>query len=249
MANKKITDLPTGSLARMDDLMELVQDTASTPVSNKVSMEELPYYLPDIPPDIANAMDDEFSDPATLPGGGSALWAWRNQGTGTVGISFGAAVLDAPAITGDNLRIIEQNAPSAPWEFTAKISPAFGVGPANGIVGITAQDSGTKIVTCGFIFNTGGLVAAMNFNSPTSFAAIATSIGWTARSHVYFRLADDGTNLTFSFSNDGIKFFVIQTGSRTAFLASAATKIGLTASSENSSNGITNVCHWFRRTA
>ncbi len=219
---------------------ELYAPSGAT-IPNWVSLQ------PDATPGSPNALDDEFDDADTLPGGGSAQWTWINQGLATADIVGTSLVLTAPAASGDNIRMLAQTCPLAPWEFTAKITPEFGAIPTNSVMGICGLQTGAKLVIAGYQHASSGIVMAAYFNSVTSYSAVGG--GQTIYlSTFYVRLKNDGTNLIWSFSHNGVKFYTYYSTSLTTFLTGNPDSIGLCCASEQNTNDSTLVCDWFRRT-
>lgn len=211
----------------------------------------LPEWLsnsPDAVPAVPNAMDDEFLDADKLPGGGTPLWAWRNQGTATVLDAFSHVQLKALATApADDVKIIEQNAPSSPWEFTAKICNEYKTIPANSVMGIVAVDTSSgKLFVVGFQQASGGQVSTATYTTVTSGASVV-NYALVGRTPFYIRLKDDGTNFIVSYSICGAHFQTILTQSRVTHLSGPANKIGICCASESTEFSVLD-CDWFRRT-
>lgn len=252
MANKKITDLSAGAIARADDLIEIVQYPGGTPTSLKVSMDELPIIRADIPPASPNALDDEFTDAATLPGGGSAIWTWSNQGTASIAISSigrGAVltVLSPGGVT-NSLKAIEQTTPATPWEFTSKVALNAPTGTNYFTAGMFMRESGTgKCLTLSIGFDISEKVQVSRWTNSTTYNLESFNEAWY-RGIAYLRIKDDGTNLIYSVSVDGLFYFPVFTESRTAFMAAGPNRIGLCGNNAHATLHSYNSFHWFRRT-
>lgn len=249
MANSKITDLAAGVLARTGNLVEMVQSVLGVPTSVKVTTEQL-FPSVDMPPATPNAMDDEF-EAAVL----DAKWTWRNQGTGSATLKGGILCLRAPTTgaAAASCRIIEQNIPAAPYEFTAKVactSNDISI-PTYFKTGLALIESSSGKLTCfGAGNGTSPSIQVVNMNSVTAFnSTVASACVPTPGMFYYFRISDDGTNLRYYTSTDNIVYYLRATQARLAFLTTGANKIGLMSSSEN--NALDCLCNvdWFRRTA
>lgn len=170
----------------------------------------------DDPPGSPNAKDDEFSSSFNA----GSLWTWVNQSTATATTSNGSLLLYHASASGDNTSIIVQNVPATPWTITAKCT--F-VGPPTNVVfgGLAVRDSGTgKLVLYGPGENSGRMMQVYNFTNPTaSSAQVIETLNAAFWSWTYWRIKDDGTNMIFSFSFDGISYYPAKTVTRTSFLA------------------------------
>lgn len=252
MANKKITDLADGVIARADDLIEIVQYPGGTPTSKKVSMDELPFARVDIPPATANALNDEFTDAATLPGGGSAIWTWSNQGTASIALGIGGrgAVLTvlSPGGVTNSLKAIEQTAPATPWEFTAKVALNARSGTNYFTAGMFMRESGTgKCLTLTIGHDISEKVQVSRWTNSTTYGAESFNQAWY-RHITYMRIKDDGTNLIYSYSIDGLVYFPLFSEGRTAHMAAGPNRIGLCGNNAHASLNCYGSFHWFRRT-
>lgn len=249
MANKKITDLPavTGQV-RKTNLIEVVQDVSGTPISRKIAPEAFIPNQIDIPPATANALDDEFDNAATLPGGGSAIWSWDNQGTGTAAVSNGSLQLTALAAAGNNMKSIIQTAPATPWEFTALVYRASRGGNFTN-AGLIAMESSTgKRMIIGLNFNSGEIVQVDKYTNANTFGVTAATESGARIGKAYLRVVDNGTNLIWYYSQDGIAWIQLYSEARTAYMAGGPNRIGLATESNSAAFTVINSCAWFRRT-
>lgn len=246
MSDKTITDLDeVASLQiRRGDLFETVHSSASKKVKAEGMLDQA-----DLAPASANAFDDEFNDSATLPGGGSPLWTWDNQGGATAIITKGVLQLKAPAIgVTDAHRCLYQILPVTPWEFTCKVYLSAKTGVNYFFAGLALIESSTgKRITFDIGQDTINAILIQNWASNSSLTANLISDIFLSRL-VYLRIADNTTNLLFSFSEDGITFFTVHSVSRTAFLASGANRIALLVNTVHATLDGTGSFHWFRRT-
>jgi hypothetical protein len=231
-----------------DEYVLGAKDTVNLPsgVANPTA-----YFGTDAAPATAGSLDDEF--------GGSSLntssrWTWVNQGGATATVSKSILDLHDPTSTAvDNWRVIVQPIPTPPYQVTVKMVPSAGGTPANfnspgGIVVTDGTTSGNKLIYFGFNFNSGQFLVVNHYNSFTSFNAQVASLAWTWQpgTWMYLRYNDDGANVQFSWSTDGVVFHQLFQESRTAWLTPAQVGLGL----ENVSATIfcDLACDWFRRT-
>jgi len=158
----------------------------------------------------------------------------------------------------DNFRCITQPAPATPWEVTAKVSydtiPAVGGYPYGGLV---LMDGAGRITThCLRFENLATWTPHLAGYNYTNFSTYAGTASYTVNSNVpalawfYLRAKDDGANLTFSWSLDGVTFQLLGTYGRTTFFTvTGPTLVGLAIDAAVASGtSVSLACDWFRRT-
>lgn len=201
------------------------------------------YPTPNDPPVSANAKDDEFNGTSL-----DAKWTWINQGTATASVGGGSLSLAFPATTTTNLRMIYQAASSTPWTLTARISThtLFANVVSDGI-GVSDSTTG-KIIIFGIRYNNGMKLVITKYNSTTTGVSSPydASNNTSIPQQLYLRIADDSTNLKFSYSIDGLNFTQLYSEGRTVFLTPDRIFIG----GENTLNQpVLLGCDWFRVTS
>lgn len=153
----------------------------------------------------------------------------------TGALTNGLILTTSLGASGDSWNYCWQAAPAAPYTLTARLR---GFVPTTNFTsqGLVLSDSTGKIITLALGSrgndNIGSYTAPVHvciqsdyWNSPTSYNS--SPFGGMAFSWCeYFRVKDDGTNLTFYISNDGDVWYEVATASRTAFLTSGPTRIG-----------------------
>jgi hypothetical protein len=195
--------------------------------------------------------------PFTAPPTG--VWSWLNQGTATITEAKDALVLYAPANGNTNdLKMREKVTPATPYTMTAYLRG----GPVNK----NNHQWGVFLRQAGAGTGTGRIMAFFNGQSQASVAipgldiyiadiAGATSAYGTFYRAVnimapvnWFRIADDGTNITFSISVDGQNWVALITQSRLTYLLQGPDRIGFFYHPSNSAtpnlDGFTNVLSW-----
>lgn len=165
-------------------------------------------------------------------------WAWQNQGTSTVVDANGVSYLTVPnGTTSIHSRLIA--APGTPYTITALVRSDYTVSATTQFAGLVFRESGTgKLFT--FALYANGLVQATKYTNDTTFsAALAGSItvlNLAGHWH-WIRIKDDGTNLIFSISRDGVNFVQVGSQGRTVFMAGGPNQIGLCANVDSSVGG------------
>lgn len=180
-----------------------------------------------------------------------ANYAWINQGGASVETTFGGIYLLAPTGAGGNVRLRKKSAPSTPYTITAGfipfMPPTTGTFPG---VGLTFRESGTsKLITMGWNHENNAdseiivRAAISKWNSATSFNLnyssgdgvkyqdILTSMTSTI---VWYRIGNDGTDLTFAYSADGRHFVTMFTKAKNDFFSTGPDEVGFHAFSTTS---------------
>ena len=158
----------------------------------------------------------------------AATWTAVNFGANTqfTDVSGGGVLLTDVGASGDNLRIAARAAPSPPYTRTALV---FNTAPYinYNFGGFGWRDSSSgKLTTFSYLgnaFNNANL-RAMNWASPTSYAAdpVAAVVPNPPSTFIFERLADDGTNVTMSYSSNGQVFTTLYTVAKASgYLGSA----------------------------
>jgi hypothetical protein len=146
---------------------------------------------------------------ATPTSSGTGLTTWLNQGTAAVSDSAVGVCINAPSSgTSGNVIARYMSAPSTPYTFTALIAATRNSASANG-VGIGWYDGTAKLHIASFTTNAGAapLFQVNKWNSVTSFnASDVTSAANAFAQPIWLQIHDDGTNVSFAFSQDGVAF-------------------------------------------
>lgn len=148
----------------------------------------------------------------------TSTWAWINQGTAAVVEASDVTRMAVPAVT-DNLRLLKKAAPATPWVITSLVQIDARLASYSRM-GIAMRESGTGQIMTVALVHAGGLsVDVAKHNSASSFNATAASLGFGSwPSPAWLRIADDGTNVVFSYSLDGVNFVQLFSEARTTFL-------------------------------
>lgn len=190
---------------------------------------------------------------ATLPL--TSSWSWDNQGSSTISSSLGALQFFF-AGSASGIRGYYRTAPATPYTVTIRAKQFPGSYLAtNGVMdafGIFFRDGTGKLVTL-LIFHTAttGSWLTSKFTNSTSYSADYTNAFNTVIQNastflsyerdLLLRLTDNGTNIIFQRSFDGLTWVTLDTRSRTDWLASGPTQWGIAAYSTTAENGYLNV--------
>lgn len=147
----------------------------------------------------------------------STDFTWTNQSTSTItDEAYGGMTMKIPDVSGVQLRVLTQSAPTDPWTLTAHVQ--FGPGYTYGstIMGICARESATgRIQVMGL--QIGGDVGAWQYTSATAYGSRFGAAYDHRSDNVWLRLADNSTNIIASVSSDGINFMDLGQQSRSSW--------------------------------
>jgi len=167
-------------------------------------------------------------------------WAWRNQGGASVTTNAGSITIVGDAVSGVNLRCRETAAPgSTPWTVTACVIPQLLAINFHGC-GIYVRDSvGGKMTSIQVGSNSNQpQIQCVNFDNETTFNAFAITSQVTHHyGFLWLQINDDGTNLKYRWSTNGINFTQFFSVARHNFLAAGPDKVGFFIDSENTTYG------------
>jgi hypothetical protein len=181
-----------------------------------------------------------------------SLFSWVNQGSATVSTANGIVTLTSPANASESCNLRVKSRFASTWTVEAMV--IADIYPANfNNAGLFAYDSiSGRLVLFRFAYNTGvtSLVVA-NMNSVTSYNADVASFLLGSMQGIpphWLKMQDNGTNLIFSFSLDGITYRPLATVGRTAFLTNGADKVGIFTDPVNATFGCGVSCYSWKET-
>ena len=154
---------------------------------------------------------------ATPTAASTGLGSWVNQGSSVVSDSPVGITIDAPSSATANLSGRYVVAPTAPYTLTALVS-ATRTTPTGGSVGIGWYDGSSKLQGI-YIFNNinAPYIAVRCYASPTVLSTVNFTSNLNGFSMpVWFRITDDGTNVTFAFGYDGANFLTVYSTTKSA---------------------------------
>lgn len=152
---------------------------------------------------------------------------WVNQGSAAASTVNSGINMTVPAQNSDNLRMLVKAIPATPYTFTVGVLATHPPADA-GNMGICITDgTGTpKIIAWTVQYGGGGFLGfqLQQWNSPTSFNSVQNYEGRGVADpfgFILFRVLDDGSNLKWSLSKDGINWVQAFSAGRAAFLTPA----------------------------
>jgi hypothetical protein len=163
----------------------------------------------------------------------STDFTWTNQGTSSVADLTNAIRMTAQTGTGANVRVLSKSAPSTPYRIYACIHPQLSIGTGRNHCGLVFRESGTgklKTLSCG---TDGGVTDEENtlgtgeYTNPTTFSAWSFDNVWNwSTQQFWMYIDDDGTNISFGVSHNGLVFTEIESELRGAFFTTAPNEVG-----------------------
>jgi len=184
----------------------------------------------------------------------SSDFTWVNQGTTVVTDQGGTVAMRLPTSSGENVRVQKRAAPSTPYSLVAAVRVlAFREGIPSVGIGFRESSTGELVVLA---FSNDGTqenrFIVYKFNSATSFSAAYSGLGTSTHclfiaSEVWLKITDNGTNLIFYASPDGVEWAQLFSISRTDFMAGGPDEILWFANNQGSGSGhemLARLMHW-----
>lgn len=138
---------------------------------------------------------------------------WLNQGGATLTETPVGLSINAPLQSGDKVAARYMAAPTPPYTITALIA-ATRASTSFGGVGIGWYDGSNKLHVITYVTNNGGAprLEVEKWTNASSWTANDYISNTNAFSQpIWFRVRDDGTNVSFAFSQDGSNFLQVFT--------------------------------------
>lgn len=150
---------------------------------------------------------------------------------------------------------IYQNLASPPWTVVTKLVALDMAAYANyGQVGVLLIDGSGRAITCSLSVRSTSPTFGFDmsyWNSGSSWANSATGVIDTMPTVIFplwFKIQDDGSNITCSFSRTGVLYFQVGSVNRTAWLSSGPTGVGLLIGSNGANAVVNGTYEYFRQT-
>lgn len=206
-----LSDVPNSYSGQGSKLVSVKSDASGLEFINNTA--SLPAWLalnPDATPTSPNALDDEFNVTGTL----DPSWTATNQNGYVTSVANGH--LSINHTSGESgFFCLHKALPSTPFSVTAKIQ---------------LSTKNINFQNVGFCLFKSGTQTAKSITWDTSASAAITTAKWSAYGSItgnvsypvnpygsffYARFSDDGTNVTYQFSTDGINWMIALSEART----------------------------------
>lgn len=170
-----------------------------------------------------------------------SAWAWVNQGTASVVQASGIVYLLTPGAGGTNVRGRFVTAPAMPYTITVAMIPGL-PSVTHAFCGLCLREASTGKLYDIHVYNQGALhfeqIRMVKWTNPTTVSGVVTAATRTVvagRGLYFLRVTDNGTNLIFSYSPDGVNWMALNTEARGTFMAagSGPTEVGIDISNED----------------
>lgn len=177
----------------------------------------------------------------------SSDFTWQNQGTATVTDEDGTLLLSCPTDSGQNMRILERNAPSTPYTYIGAMSfccPSMDT-DAKPLVGMGFRESSTgKVMLGGFevesFFDQNLEVFIRRMSDPsTLFTVNDGPRDCQIKGHLlWIKIENDGTNTKWYLSMDGIAWILYFSEGKATYFTTGPDKVfWFAANAVNSATG------------
>jgi hypothetical protein len=178
----------------------------------------------------------------------TADFAWQNQGGASIDTTFGFTRLACPSASG-SLRQRLKTAPATPYQ--VDICMQYDEGGTNTRYGgIAFRESSTGKITTVAYNSSNNQIAVVHWTSDTAFssnpanATLPGSLIGTLQP-VWLRARDNGTNLFFTASRDGLYYVTEMSFSRTSFMAGGPNQVGFFANIDSAASAFNiDFFHW-----
>lgn len=196
-------------------------------------------------------------DAVSLPS--SSGWTWENQGTSAADFTYGFLNLQYPGGSAGSWRNYYRAAPSTPYTITVRIRKINWSGATSNATpdgfGLLFRDASGKLIQyyCLTQATNQGL-GIEKWSSFSSFSASYNSLfangvfngasQFAMAREVWLRMKDDGTNLIWSWSLDGLYWYQFDSRSRTDFFASGPTQVGIGLRNSTSEGAVVDIFGW-----
>ena len=239
MSNVKISALPSGTLVAGSEFP--VNNTGTTQkVTLATQLTAIATNTSNIASNtsaIATLQTQATGNPVLTPMDQSA-WSWDNQGGASVTQGNGIVWLQCPAgSAAENLRIRYTTAPSTPYKFASKVVPNSIFQVDFHLMGICLRENATGKV-CVMLVQSGSGASVFSVRKNTdsthnSSATVSANLPPTIGGPYYFRVGNNGTNVTYEYSMDGFNYTTLLSETKGTFFTTAPDQVGIAAAAMN----------------
>lgn len=171
---------------------------------------------------------------------------WVNQGSATASSTSGGLVLTSPAQASYSAHMLVKSSPTPAYTFEVGFIPT--IVPASDVdVGILIRESGSgKWINIRYTATgtTTMYVYVSAWSSPTSWSTnyVNRDVRYMNFRALWFKIANDTSDRTYSFSTDGFSYIDLLTHGNTTFITED--QIGIYASGRATYTASINAIHW-----
>lgn len=173
----------------------------------------------------------------------AASFSWVNQGSATANNTAGPLFFSSPAESGDNIKLLVTNTPTAPYTAIMGFRPT-NPGVNYTTVGMALRESSSgKLVTFNFSYGNGFSISSSKWNSVSSWSGAYFDMPIHTGGYIWYKIYDNNTARYYYYSIDGQNFLQLYSVSRTDFIT--PDQIGFFVNVNNASwpSGI-EIFHW-----
>lgn len=156
---------------------------------------------------------------------GTGLSTWVHQNSATVSDTAAGMLISGHPGSGANISGLYKTAPSTPYTITAKLALTCAFPSSFPHTGIGWYDGSAKLHLVDLVYDTTNQlykVEVSQWNSTTSFDMDETNKPVVGAPNVWVQIADDGTNVSFGWSADGVNFVALYSVAKSSgFLGSS----------------------------
>lgn len=211
-------------------------DSSTAPVTNTTILVSNPMPVPgcaiavggytnlSAPQCTQKETDDDFNETGSSSLTLDPRWVKANFGTSTVALSGGYFSLNSTQAA-NVLRVLHQTVPAAPYTFTSQVCMV--VAATNSSGGGLELDDGTKYTHMNYAYNNGAFSIYVNkWTNTTTFSSTQVVQTVMPSTCIYLRVANDNTNVIYSWSPDGTIWTQLFSEAKGAFFTTAPTNVG-----------------------
>jgi hypothetical protein len=169
-----------------------------------------------------------------------STWGWTNQGGASVSQANNIVYFTIPSAVGENIRLRSVTAPATPWKRATKMVPNPMFQLDFQLAGMCLRESSTGKIMSVFLQAqaSGGnntFISMRKNTNPTTFSSAAASNSIpSAAPPIFFRVGDDGVNVSLEYSFDGFFYTSFVNELRGAFFTVGPDQFGISGLNLNS---------------